>query len=386
MHPLETTLRRAEAAVELQQSQPYVLGPALYALRCLADASRDERALDFSRGVADRLGAAEAGKTLFELARTAPIRHFTAGEVILGAGSRSYAIYVVMSGRVRLERDGEPVAALDAGASFGEIAALSKSARALSAVAQGGASVMVLERKALAVAASRVAGLTGALKRLYRDRILTQLIPPDCVLGALDVDERHKLARAFKAKRYAAGEVVLKQGVEGPGFFVVVSGTADVYRTDDDDVIEPLAVLSLGDVFGEVSLLEDVPVSATVVALDELVVFMLSRTVFRQTMEQLPDQLERVTMVARQRMARQLLGPAPRGDAVAEIESLAHEVIVGSMTCPLCGFDQPFAMHCGECGADVLSSRARALDEVARPEATLENTRPPPRVPPPLPF
>ncbi len=385
MHPLHKTLLRAEAAVELQQSQPYALGPALYALRCLADASRDERALDYSRGVAARLGAENAGKTLFELARQAPIRHFAAGELILAAGERSYGIYVVMSGRVRLERNGEPVAALDAGASFGEIAALSKSERALSALAQGGASVMVLERKSLAVAASRVPGLTGALKRLYRDRILGQLVPPDCCLGALDVDERHRLARAFKAKLYEPGEIVVHQGTQGPGFFVVVSGSADVFRTDLEGATEPLARLTQGGIFGQISLIEDVPASATVRAVGELVCFMLSRGVFRQTMAEFPEQLARVTMVARQRMANQLLLPGRRGDAVAEVETLARQVIVGSMTCPLCGFDQPFALNCGECGADVLSSRAQALDEVSQPDASLgSSTLPPTSVPPPL--
>ncbi len=384
VHPLSNTLRRAEVAVDLQQRQPYALGPALFALRCLADASRDERALDFSRGVAARLGAEDAGKALFDMAAHAPVRHFTAGEPILEEGERSYGIYVVMSGCVRLEREGEPVAALDAGQSFGEISALSKTPRALGAVAQGGASVMVLERKSLAISASRVPGLAGALRRLYRDRILTQLIPPDCCLSALDVDERHKLALAFRTKRYEAGEVVVEQGRRGPGFFVVVAGRAEVFKVDADGVRDDLAKLEIGDIFGEISLIEDMPVSATVRATERMVCFILTRGVFRQTMAQLPEQLENVMMIARQRMARQLLGPDSTGAAGAEVETLANQVIVGSMTCPTCGFDQPFALHCGSCGADVLRGRDQALPEVA-PEPSLEATRPPPRVPSPLP-
>lgn len=384
VHPLSNTLRRAEAAVELQQRQPYALGPALFALRCLADASRDERGLDFSRGVAARLGAEDAGKALFDMAARAPVRHFTAGEPILSEGERSYGIYVVMNGCVRLEREGEPVAALDAGQSFGEISALSKAPRGLSAVAQGGASVMVLERKSLAISASRVPGLAGALRRLYRDRILGQLIPPDCCLSALDVDERHKLAQAFRAKRYEPGELVLQQGLQGPGFFVVVAGRAEVYRVDENDKRDDLATIGVGDIFGEISLLEDMPISATVRATEPLICFVLSRGVFRQTLANMPEQMERVLMMARQRMARQLLGPRMTGAAGAEVETLANQVIVGSMTCPTCGFDQPFALHCTSCGGHVLRGRDRALPEVAA-EPSLESTRPPPRVPPPLP-
>ncbi len=384
MHPLSATLHRAETAVELQRRQPYALGPALYALRCLADASRDERALDFSKGVAARLGADEAGRTLFELARRAPVRHFTAGEVILAAGERSFGIYVVMNGRVRLERDGEPIAALDPGQSFGEIATLSRSTRAHSAVAQGGASVLVLERKAMAIAASRVPGLGAALQRLYRDRILAQLIPPDCCLSALETDQRRRLSQAFKAKRYDAGAVVCEQGQRGPGFFVVVAGVARVFRTTSDGATHDLAHLELGDVFGELSLVEDLPVSASVEATEPLTCFFLARGVFRQAMAPLPDQLEQVTVLARQRMARQLLGPEPHPDAEAELETLARSVVVGTMTCPTCGFDQPFALHCTECGADVLGGRPHVLTEVT-PEPTLEPTDAPRRLPPPLP-
>ena len=234
----------------------------------------------------------------------------------------------------------------------------------MGAVADGGASVLVLDRKALGIQASRVPGLAKVLRRLYRDRILQQLVPPDSCLSALEVDERHKLSAAFRSKVYATGDVVLTQGQRAAGFFVVVAGSAEVTRTHTDGSTEHLARLELGDVFGEISLIEDVPVMATVRAVTPLTCFALGRGVFRQTMAELPDQLAQVTMIARQRMARAVMGPDSRPDARAEVVQLARNVVVGSMTCPACGFDQPFSLLCTACGADVLEERTQLLPEL----------------------
>ncbi len=358
MHPLDTTLRRAEAALALQRRQPYAFGPAVYALRALANAKRNERAIDYAAQYAQQFGAHEdAAASLFKLAREAPIRHFVADEVILREGERSYGIYIVYGGGVRIEREGAGVLAhFDVGQSFGEIAVIAETPRTASVLADGGCSVLVLERKALARAVNQVRGMSKMLRHVYRDRVLSQLVPPDSCFAALDTEQRHALFALFTPRAWKPGEVVLEQGATGDGFYVVLAGEAEVWR--DDKRREHLAVLGPGDFFGEISLIDEVPVTATVRATAELTCFFLARAAFHKAMRDLPEQLERVHRVARERLAEQHTGPEtlPPGS---------------TMTCPACGFDQAAAPICSSCTADVVTARPQVLAQ-ATPEPMLQ--------------
>jgi CRP-like cAMP-binding protein len=74
-----------------------------------------------------------------------------------------------------------------------------------------------------------------------------------------------------KANRltYAAGEQVLAQGAPIPGIYVIRRGQVRIERADEGAAI-PLAKLNVGEIFGEMSLLESEPASASVVAAEEL--------------------------------------------------------------------------------------------------------------------
>lgn len=76
----------------------------------------------------------------------------------------------------------------------------------------------------------------------------------------------HRLEEAF----FPAGERVLRQGLTGSGFYVIVEGEASVVVDGQER-----ARLSRGDFFGEVSVLLGDPPTADVVALTPLRVLVL---------------------------------------------------------------------------------------------------------------
>lgn len=81
----------------------------------------------------------------------------------------------------------------------------------------------------------------------------------------LSSPERRGVAHAFEEAWFRAGERVLRQGLTGSGFFVILDGECEI-------VVDGTrrATLTKGDYFGEVSVLLGDPPVADVVALRPL--------------------------------------------------------------------------------------------------------------------
>ncbi len=80
-------------------------------------------------------------------------------------------------------------------------------------------------------------------------------------------------------KSYSDGEVIVRQGDTGREMFIIQSGEAQVSAAKNGKETV-LATLGRGDFFGEMSLLEDMPRSATVKAKGETKVLVLNTSNF----------------------------------------------------------------------------------------------------------
>jgi len=114
------------------------------------------------------------------------------------------------------------------------------------------------------------------------------------VLGMLSPEHLEKLASEHDEQIYAADEQIIRQGEPGTSMFIITDGEVAVAVKAPEKEKVQLSRLQVGDYFGEMSLMTGEPRSATVTAIAETRVFEVTRTAFREILEQQPGLLEKL--------------------------------------------------------------------------------------------
>jgi CRP/FNR family cyclic AMP-dependent transcriptional regulator len=96
------------------------------------------------------------------------------------------------------------------------------------------------------------------------------------------------LARSVRGRRFRRGEVIFHQGDPGDALFVVATGRVKITLPSDSGDEAILATLRAGDFFGELSLIDGAPRSATAVALDPVETLVVSRASVRELIDEQP--------------------------------------------------------------------------------------------------
>ena len=91
------------------------------------------------------------------------------------------------------------------------------------------------------------------------------------LFSGLRKKELKEVATCCREGNYSPGSVLITQGEKGFGLFILTKGTVRITRANSPDGAEEvLGTAGAGDVIGEMALLDDMPRSATVTAVDEV--------------------------------------------------------------------------------------------------------------------
>jgi len=93
-------------------------------------------------------------------------------------------------------------------------------------------------------------------------------------------EELKKIARKATVEERTDGEYIIKEGQIGDKFYIIKTGTVEVTAKEASGVQKHLALLTSGDYFGEIALLEKVPRTASCIARGEVEVISVSKEDF----------------------------------------------------------------------------------------------------------
>jgi len=121
-------------------------------------------------------------------------------------------------------------------------------------------------------------------------------------LNGLGDEDARLLAESAQQVSYKMGQTVLFKGATVDGLYVVASGQVAVWGKPDKRTASEVARLGPGEVFGEISILEQGTAGATIKAsVEPTVLYVIAEDVFRGVLERCPDLRTRVEALARSR-------------------------------------------------------------------------------------
>lgn len=218
------------------------------------------------------------------------------------------AFYVIAEGEVAIVRnqtkgEAQELARLGPGAFFGEMAIVSRAPRAADVVSVERTVVLRADKRKMENLASSAPEIGNVLVAFCHARMIENLMRVSPVLSPVPVSRRPHVISLFQSDYYESGSIIVCEGQEAPGLFLIVSGKVEVLKKEDLDQVK-LATLGPGDVFGEISLLMRRPSTAAVVAVESTALLFLQAHDFHEVTREFPELLKGAFDIALERESK----------------------------------------------------------------------------------
>ncbi len=246
------------------------------------------------------------------------------GQLIIKEGDPGRSFFVIVEGKVRIYKrlpDGGELtlAHLGEGAFFGEMALLSGAPRTANVIAEQDTELLEVTDVVLRELAQNHPQVIHSLKNFYRQRLLNNVMAISPLFKEFDPGERKAIVEKFKMRQAAGGQVLITEGKNSDGLYVVLHGSVNVAAKKGDQPIE-LANLKEGEIFGEMSLLTRKPATATVTSSGNSILLKLPRASFQELVLTHPQILELVSDLTEKRKSAteaMLSGHGPGHDGMS---------------------------------------------------------------------
>lgn len=219
-----------------------------------------------------------------------------AEEIVVREGDPADSMYVIVEGRVRVERRTpggvEFVAHLAEGDVFGEMATLLDAPRQASVVAETDLKLLALSASDVRRLAHDRPSIGERIMRLVKRRALVNVLGSAELFTPFEPSIRLEIARLFEVRQAERETELIVQGKRGDGLYVLLTGAAVVERAGAS-----VGRIASGAVVGEHSMLTAGEARATVRMETAGLVLRLSRNRFQELISRYPPVLEHLSLL-----------------------------------------------------------------------------------------
>jgi CRP-like cAMP-binding protein len=227
---------------------------------------------------------------LEELSKRLHVGDVPSGTEIIREGDPADSFYFISRGEVEVLKktpSGKTsvFSVLGEGEGFGEMALLTCSSRSATVTAKTWVEFYKLYKTDF----DEIVRLDSAFARILEEKTVGYIqydrlkaLQP---FELLEPEKMTALSAKLVKRRYGLGDIIIRQGEMGDEYFIIISGSVEVLKKMFKDEPEKIAALGQGQGFGEEALITNEKRNATVSALEDTVVWTLSRIDFNNIMK-----------------------------------------------------------------------------------------------------
>lgn len=209
-----------------------------------------------------------------------------AGQPVVRQGEAGDRFYFIAQGSCAIEVEDDSgrrhrLRVLQAGDFFGEVALVFAMKRTAHVVAIEDTELLTLDRDSFHRIIEASDANAGDVVAELRGAALIRAVPS---LAYLSADETRSVLEAMEVESYAPGATIVEQGAVGDALFIVRDGSVTVERTAPGGSRREVAVLGVGECFGELAFFVEGGRTASVVAAEAVVVLRIPSTVFHRVL------------------------------------------------------------------------------------------------------
>lgn len=133
---------------------------------------------------------------------------------------------------------------------------------------------------------------------------LTAFFKDGSLFSNLSDEEMTQLAQIARERRFDRNQIIFYEGDLGGSLYIIVSGTVKIVIMADDGREHILGLLHDGDFFGEISLIDGEPRSATAIAQEKVNIVMISRDDFVRLLRENPEMSLKIMVTLCERLRK----------------------------------------------------------------------------------
>src|SRR3989304_10355283 len=107
-------------------------------------------------------------------------------------------------------------------------------------------------------------------------------------------DELKAISKIVKKKEYKTGETIFKENEDGTSMYVIRKGEVKACKAAPDGELMTLTMMKDGDIFGEMSFLDESPRSATIIAISNTEVYLIDKRDFEKLVDTNPRMVYKI--------------------------------------------------------------------------------------------
>lgn len=151
---------------------------------------------------------------------------------------------------------------------------------------------------------------------IIRRGVMTNILRNIPLFSSLKDEELEAIKRVSVTKSFPRDKIILLEDEEGDTLFIILKGKAKVANFSEGGKEVIFSILGEGDFFGEMSLLDGKPRSASVISIDETEMQLIRRANFYQLLEGYP----RISMKLLEELASRIRKADDRIESLALLD------------------------------------------------------------------